>query len=551
MSPVLLIPAQVQYTNTLSATLQHFLPVDKTIHGTMMGEPDIRSVVHLHGNRIVDQASDGFPEAWISPTGTLPMLPRVPPNLSPFQYTNNQEASLLWYHDHTIGMTRLNVFAGMAGLYIVRDTNEQTLITNNQLPSGRYEVPLVIQDRTFKLDGSLAYPDKDPNTLLGGIANPSVVPEFFGNVIVVNGTAWPYFQVEPKKYRLRLLNGSNARFYTMDFKFTDTTVIPSQDYYVPFQVIATDSGLLNAPVPATIGTSSITPTVPALTMAPAERYDIIIDFTGLGGKNITMTNSAPVPFGRTQPCTTAIPPCVPPGIPATGTMQGQIMQFKVNAPAVSSPAITIPAALRTPIVPLVNTPAHQVLLVETKDDKGRITPMLGTLNNGWIDFMGDHIDYTKNPIQVTPIGDTDKPARNSVQTWEIFNSTLDAHPIHLHDGAFQPIERQPFSAILGPGGSLTDICYSSTPRQPKSGTVVPACPPVTPPSPVLAREKGWKDTMLVYPSENNTPTINIGGIVKGQVTRVNIKFEGPGLFVWHCHITEHEDHDMMRPLAVR
>jgi spore coat protein A, manganese oxidase len=484
-------PVKVQYLNTLTAT-GHIVPVDHSIHGTNAGEPDIRSVGHLHGAKIINENSDGYPEAWHSPNGQngLPMtVPSVPYNPNAFDYTNNQESTMLWYHDHTLGMTRLNVYAGLAGLYMIRDDNETAMIANNQLPSGPHEVPLVLQDRMFHADGSLAYPDVD---VIGTGVTPSTVPEFFGDVMVVNGAAWPYLQVEPRKYRFRILNGSNARFYTIGLK-AGAAGAP-----IPFQLIGSDGGFLNAPTTAT-----------TLTVAPAERYDIIVDFSALKGKNITLTNSAGTPFGGAG----AVAPTI--------GLHDQLMQFKVNLPLSVAPAVTIPAALRVPIAPLVQTDPlaapHQVLLGETVDEFNRILPILGTPALGllgWMDSVTEH------------------PLNNTVETWEIFNNSVDAHPVHLHDGDFQVIERQPFNAVLGTKGELTNITYPA------------------PATPALVAEKGWKDSVIAYPSLTSNPLAVPGDVVNGQVTRVRMKFEGFGQFVWHCHITEHEDHDMMRPMSV-
>lgn len=553
-------PVKVKYTDSRSGTALHLAPIDHTIHGAMAGrqmnpwpavtaglvnqgiilqdpptgihpgaiEPDIRNIAHLHGAQVIDQGSDGYSEAWSSPTGAIggatSANPTVPYNPNPFDYTNNQESTMLWYHDHTLGITRNNVYAGLAGLYMIRDDNEMGLITTNKIPSGQYEVPLVLQDRMFRRNGDLAYPDFDINTGLGTTSDPSANPEFFGDVMVVNGVSWPYLQVEPRKYRLRLLNGSNARFYTLTLRIAGTTT------NVPFQVIGTEGGFLNAPI-----------TTNTLTMGPAERYDIVVDFSTLLGKNITIRNSANAPYGRNNPCpavgtSTNTGLCAAPAPPTLG-LADQIMQIRVNVPLNTAVPLVpaLPASLRTPIPTLVATnpaaPAHQVLLGEKLDIFGRVNPILGTPNDGFLDWT--------SPI-------TEQPFANTVENWEIFNSSVDAHPVHLHDGAFQVVERQPFSAILGANGTLTNICYSATPQTIGN----PTCPAVTTPTPALPAEKAWKETVIAYPAESHIPAGAQGEIVQGQVTRVRMKFEGIGQFVWHCHITEHEDHDMMRPMIV-
>jgi spore coat protein A, manganese oxidase len=171
-----------------------FPPVDITIHGNNMGEPALRTVAHLHGAKINNQASDGYPEAWSSPllpnTIPMPSSPTIPYNPNPFDYTNTQESTMLWYHDHTLGMTHGNVYAGLAGAYLVRDDNEVSMMTNTttakKLPHPNYEIPLVFQDRMFRTNGSFAYPDSLNPTLFPSAPPVSVVPEFFGQVMVVN-----------------------------------------------------------------------------------------------------------------------------------------------------------------------------------------------------------------------------------------------------------------------------------------------------------------------------------------------------------------------------
>lgn len=469
-------PVKVKFTDSRDPLAKHLLPIDHSIHGAMAGEPDIRSIAHLHGIKKVNQSSDGYPEGWYSPTGQTGnqftmTSPTVGYNANPNDYGNDQESTLLWYHDHTLGMTRLNSYAGLAGLYQLRDSNEQTMINNNSLPNGAYEIPLVLQDRTFKPDGSLAYPDTAmtaAGTTMGGTANPSMVPEFFGNVMVVNGVAWPFLEVEPRKYRFRVLNGSNSRFYTLKLSNNAS-----------FQVIGTEGGFLNAPT-----------TVNTLTMGPAERYDVIVDFSTANGQALTMTNSAGSPF--------------PNGAPVTAGVDDQIMQFRVNQPLSTVANNPLPTTLRaTPVPVLTPIATRQVLLAESTDNNGRILPILGTVANGLLGWM-DTV--------------TETPVAGSVETWEIFNDTIDAHPIHLHGGHFQVVNRQAYTATVGTNHALTGISYPSA--------------AVAAPAPEMA----WKDTVISYP---------------GQVTRIKVKFENTGLFVWHCHIMEHEDHDMMRPMQVQ
>ena len=213
----------------------------------------------IHGGSTPPE-SDGHPEAWFTKG-----FERAGPlfEQKTYQYPNDQRATTLWYHDHALGITRLNVYAGLAGFYLIRDKEERSL----KLPKGPYEIPLVIQDRSFNEDGSLFYPSC-PNEIDGGtcegdeLPNPSIVPEFFGDTILVNGKVWPFLEVEPRKYRFRLLNGSNSRFYILKF-----------DKTLPFIQIGTDGGLLETPV-----------TLNEIILGPAERADVIVDSQSLTGK---------------------------------------------------------------------------------------------------------------------------------------------------------------------------------------------------------------------------------------------------------------------------
>ncbi|SJM91713.1 multicopper oxidase domain-containing protein [Crenothrix polyspora] len=464
----------IQFNDNRDVTT-HLLPLDASIHGADRAEPQIRSVVHLHGFKQVDEKSDGYPEAWKSPLGkkgedfvNSESGHSVPHNPDPFVQQNKQAASLLWFHDHTLGITRLNVYAGLAGLYVLRDNNEQAMIDNGSLPSGAYEIPLALQDRMFHTDGSLAYPDRNPE--IKSAPKLSMLPEFFGKVIVVNGIAWPYLEVEPRKYRFRLLNGSNARFYSL-------TLSNSAGFYV----LGTEGGFLPAPVPTK-----------SLTIGPGERYDFVIDFSAAAhNQTIILKNSAnsPYPDGDDK---------------VTAGLDDQIIQFRVTQPLSSVPRKSLPTRLRLPDTTVLKpVKTHQVLLAETVDPHGRVLPILGTVKEGIKHWMAP-------PTEV--------PKAFTTETWEIYNHTVDAHPVHLHGGHFKIIDRRTFSADDNDLKGLTHI---------KLSTVL---------EPKIPYEQTWKDTVIAWP---------------GQMTRINVKFENAGLFVWHCHILEHEDHDMMRPLSVQ
>lgn len=464
---------KIQFNDVRNATERHLLPVDHSIHGAMDGEPDIRSVVHLHGFKQVLQKDDGYPEAWKSPSGKTGgeysvTSPTVGHNPAAFDQANNQEASLLWFHDHTLGMTRLNVYSGLAGLYVLRDSHEQSLIKKKVLPATAYEVALLLQDRMFHADGSLAYPDRDPERPTA--PKPTMLPEFFGRVMVVNGVTWPYMDVEPRKYRVRLINGSNARFYTLSLSNNSK-----------LQILGTEGGFLPKAVP-----------VQKLTIGPGERYDLVFDFsTAKKDSEILLKNTANSPF--------------PDGDSKAENPVNQLMLFRVTLPKSTTPEATLAGNLRfKPLAVQKPTKVRKVLLAEVEDTDGRVLPMLGIPEKGVLGWMDDI---------------TEKVTANSTETWEIYNSTEDAHPVHLHGGHFRLVNRQAMTFNANEDTqALSNIKFSKAAEL------------------ALPQERTWKDTVIAYP---------------GQVTRINVKFENKGLFVWHCHILEHEDHDMMRPLLVQ
>jgi len=462
--------------NSTGDPLAHFLPIDTSVHWALSGRPDwetsgVPVITHIHGGH-TESASDGLPDQWYTPGFALKGPKFEKGETVPFHYDNSQEAATVWYHDHALGITRLNVYAGLAGFYLIRDNNEDALTTANHLPSGPYELGMAIQDRMFTADGQLYYPSTPEETDEEyEQPDPSVMPEFFGDFILVNGQIWPVLDVEPRPYRLRLLNGSDSRFYNLYF-----------GNGVMFNQVGTDLGLLEAPV-----------SISQLLIAPGERADVVVDFSdpALWGRTIILKNNARAPYPNGQM----------PNIKTTG----QIMAFRVIQPLNSAyPVTTLPASLRTPIQPLIQTGAtRKLILFEGEDEYDRLMPMLGTADEGvmmWDDAI------------------TENPGLNDVELWEVYNLTADAHPIHLHLVAFQIINRQRFKASVdATTAAISNIKLLGQPNLPQP------------------REKGWKDTGIMYP---------------GQVTRVIAKFDRAGEYVWHCHILSHEDHEMMRPYYV-
>jgi spore coat protein A len=608
-------PTTVRYINNLplpnSSHLEPLLTIDQTIHwadplntGSSMHmgsfqpyQGTIPTVIHLHGAE-VPSASDGAPEAWFTQDGLhgkgYSTLFSTLKNAAVFRYPNTQQSTTLWFHDHTLGIVRINIFAGLAAMYFIRDQFD-TGQSNNllRLPAGKQEVELVIQDRQFDTNGQLLFPDgtpaDNPTGLNGTPPNPGAhpfwIPEFFGDAIVVNGRTWPFFCVEPRRYRFRMLNAANARFFQMTLVDSNTQA-PGPAIWK----IGSDGGLLDRPVKLSDGTD---PNSLPLFLAPSERADVIIDFTGLAGRSFTLTNDAVFPF--------------PSGGPPDPNVDGRVMQFRVNLPLSSQDTTFNPASgtsLRggrnqePAIVQLANqqtgtlgsgvTPSvkRQLVLLEVEGPGG---PLMVTLHNSR--WTGTH-DGTSTPISGSvpasmgqPYFFTEQPRVGSTEVWEIANLTQDAHPIHIHLIQFQLINRQNFDVDnyralydskfpggtfegLRPDGTLGLVKYAPgtfipgygppnaylTPNADGAIGGVPAFSPFLQGGIVLPdnNDIGWKDTLKMYPGMVTRIVIRwapidtpVNGVKPGQNLYTFDPTTGPG-YVWHCHIIDHEDNEMMR-----
>jgi FtsP/CotA-like multicopper oxidase with cupredoxin domain len=477
-------PIAVNVTNSITAGHHPFRAAfDESIPGNI---DDGRVAIHLHGGE-TEPMSDGNPMDHFGP-GESRM----------YNYGNAQKGTTLWYHDHALGNTRLNVMAGLAGFYLLIDPDEDAAIVaanpGTALPTLPYMIGLAIQDRDFFADGSVDYPTvPDP-----GSGHFHWVPEYFANTACVNGKAMPYLEVEPRRYRFRVLNGSQARFYNL-----------SLSNHGSITVLGSDGGYLAAPV-----------VLDALLIAPGERYDVVIDFTGLGsGTEIVMTNDAVAPYPSGTLFTDAR---------TDSTMK--VMQFRVTLPLDTGvPNLPLPATLAeiAPAVVPAGTMTRSLFLNEVATSADVVLRVM--LNN------------TPMLLPATEIARV-----GATEVWEIANTTMDTHPIHLHLVQFRLLSRRAYKSSDYRALALS-VDY-----------LPPVAPYITAGSTAMGRsprpqEAAWKDTVLMHP---------------GEVTRILVKFAPqeaaatPGVngfgfdptadpgYVWHCHILEHEENDMMRPLLV-
>ncbi len=555
------IPVNVTYFNDLfNETYDSVgLIADQTLHWAAPLGMDMTNmnpysgpipvVPHLHGGEVASE-SDGGPDAWFTP-GYLYTGPSWGNGGTDqyYYYPNNQEAATVWWHDHALGATRLNVYAGLAGFYFLRGTDEE----NDQLPgwsgddlvkevappgtSGTFnpnpylpEIEIAIQDRMFDTYGKLYFPNLPTNPMI----HPYWTPEFIGNIITVNGKTWPYLSVAPRKYRFRIVNGSNARFYQLSLKDLATGLVGPV-----ITQIGTDGGLLDIPI--TMAGN--------LLLGPGERADIVIDFTGSApGQKWTVVNSARAPY--------------PKGSPPNGSTTGRLMQFVVNGLMLSaadsitpgSDLSSVPVSLRsTPLVKLSNF-AGGINIVPTVKRQLTLNEVMG---------MGGPLEVLVNNTKWDS-ATTEHPTEGTTELWQIINLTADAHPIHLHLVQFQVVSRQPFNvnnynkAYNNAFGGVfipafgPPLAYDVTNADGALGGN-PAVTPflqngLKPPNP---NERGWKDTHIVMPGEVTTSVVRFAPTalpLNAADTDLVYGFDpsiGPG-YVWHCHIIDHEDNEMMR-----
>jgi spore coat protein A len=442
-------PTRVVWYNHLSGDINapHFLRVDESVLDGVHGATDNRkAVVHLHGGHVTSFA-DGFPTQFILPTQSVT-----------YDYAPQEKSATLWYHDHAIGNTRLNVMMGLAGGFIVRDAQERAWIASGQLPDPRYEMPLVLQDRRLTGTGRIAY-------------DRTYDDSFFGDVMLVNGRAWPHLDVEPRKYRFRLLNGSNTRNYTLQLG-------SDSDAWV-FHQIGSDGGFLPAPI-----------SLRQITLTPGERADVIVDFAQPGMWNgVALVNRDMDQMHMDAP------------------ILDEVMAFRVASTPVND-GIVLPAVLAT-ITPLdINGAPQRYFKLEDEYDPN----------------VGDAMWHITGPTRADTETAFDVPTHTvqngSVEVWNWVNKSEMIHPMHIHLVQFQVLGRWQ----LG---------------EDEKGNPIPLGD-----NRVDANELGWKDTVRVGGLEYVSVAARFTGVANlapGQTEPIP----------FHCHVLEHEDHEMMRQFLLR
>jgi spore coat protein A, manganese oxidase len=640
-------PIQITFRNRLTTTgnpdgapLPNIIPVDTSLVGGNVATN--RTAVHAHGG-FVPWISDGGPFDWWTPgdnngalTGTsflnnqvLRPGQNVPSNEAEYYYPNSQSARFVWYHDHAYGITRINAYAGIASAYVITDWYEKLLTywpVNLPGPTDPRTIYLVFQDKIFVSEststnamdptwnsvaptvsqqpGSLWYAHVydlnrwgplGPNPA-GDLPNPSVIPEFFGDTILVNGTVFPTVTLEQREYRFRMLNACNARFLNFRLVNTDSTglepdsydyinYIPNPDPNLPPIPVSTNPPPTSAPgfAQVQIGSEGGFLPYPAhlntvgqdkLLLAPAERSDMIFDFRNVPPGKYILYNNAPGPYPAGDDINDYFPgnpnnPTV--SQPGSGPNTRTLLQIivkpikpgtankKINLPPFFTPTdpflifqkpsvpSPLPASgadsMYVTVFPFFKVKANvrHLTLNEDTDQFGRLIQKLGTnVATGSTPppppiFPTFGRDLTATPTELTKVG--------NYEVWEIANLTGDTHPIHFHLVNVQVLARRAFDVTN----------YNGTPN------FIDANNNATPVLPPDFNELGWKETVRMNP---------------GQVTWVLMKFELPRVpfkvpsspridaygmtptgwianeYVWHCHILEHEEHDMMRPVVV-
>jgi len=591
-------PVRIAFQNMLPPV--HPLPVDTTIPGAETGQLVNRAAVHLHGG-FVPWTSDGGPFHWFAPNGThgpswMKWLPDSTGKLTADDlWPNDQTARLMWYHDHAVGITRLNAYAGLAAAYVLVDDDEQFMfgaggiILPGQLPG----IPLVLQDKSFKSfadqfgnKGDLDYPSSygpaEPDST-GTPPTISCVPEFFADTVVINGMAFPQLTLPQGVHRFRMLNGTQSRVWNLQLYKEDRAKPGDPNLHKKgpnFIQIGTEGGFLPAPVVVPSGNQfNVTdyfshakiahgplkgaPSGYGLVLGGAERADVLIDFSEASGSFILYNDApAPFPFGDDEVdyYTGHMVDGVLVGAPDSehGPNTRTLMRITITDGRYDGLAgtelldrltrvldftvkpklglIVDDADIGTDFDPYPRSNHRIKTLNEGVDPFGRLAQFLGTgnalLGGAGGTVYGQYYEDAVDPIE-------DKYQAGDIETWDIYNTTGDVHPIHFHLVGVQVIGRARFvQAVDG---------------NPEGGVFAPSgrwYPPD-------ANERGFKETVRMNPGEVirvvmkfNLPTLPAKVNNTYPITLPMSPRTGGHEYVWHCHILEHEEHDMMRPMVV-
>jgi spore coat protein A, manganese oxidase len=571
---------------------KHLLQVDPTIDGTNLGEPECRIVTHLHGGDVSPE-SDGHPEAWVAndpavqakwalPADPVRGTPRRPATnrLDPYTYPNNQEACSLWFHDHSMGITRLNAYAGVAAFYLIKDPAVEGAGALAGLPKGRYanpvvpslqsdefDLPVVIQDKAFTEDGALVFPNF---TNLGvytfnalrdssGDPIPTLRPEMFGDVITVNGKAWPFKNVKNQAYRFRIVNGSDSRFYNIWLQDYDTGQIITPTLAAaaapgltwPVVQIAAEQGYGDHAVDVATG-----PGTDGLLLANGGRADIIIDFGHpvFKGRNIVVRNDSPAPFSGVFGPANEDPTTLDP------KTTGRLMLFKV-ANTVGTPSALLATAGTAGSLRTAGSMATFTPLVANRAAGPRYLD-LQERNDPVFSFLDPTTGVVANRMQLLlnnrlfsdPI--SEKPVLNGVEEWVMINTTPDVHPMHLHLVKFEVVEKgyidtENFPGVYSRADSVAmpvidPLSLAAFIPNAEPGGVAGSAPANSVYSVAANEQTVWKDTVMVPPAGTPGP----GDIVNPGYVKIRAKFTHIGTYMWHCHILSHEENEMMRPFMV-
>ncbi|XP_010259063.1 PREDICTED: multicopper oxidase LPR2-like [Nelumbo nucifera] len=471
------VPTLVTWQNKLPQT--HILPWDSSIPTAIPKKGGVPTVVHLHGG-VHESQHDGHPLAWFTSgfkeTGSTW-------SKSTYTYPNVQHSGNLWYHDHTIGLTRVNLLAGLIAAYIIRDP---TLDASLNLPSGaEFDRTLIIFDRSFNTDGSLYM------NFTGTVPaiHPQWQPEYFGHAIIVNGKAWPFMKVQKRKYRFRITNASNARYLQL-----------SLSKGLSFTQVGSDASYLPAPVQ-----------MASILLAPSEIADVIIDFSTSTATEIVMNNNAVYPFPSGNP---------------VDNLNSKVMKFIIVP---KNP--TIPDSSRIP----ASLVSYKASTTDTATKRRYIVLYEYTTPSG----SSTHL-YINGKRYEDPV--TETPKSGSTEIWEVINLTNDNHPLHIHLATFQAIKVQSIS---------NPTQFTSCMAQKNDAVACNVASYLTPPSTgngVPANEMTWKNTVKMAPATQTTVVVKFNLVETNSLWPFDATTT-PG-YVYHCHILDHEDNAMIRPLQL-